>query len=100
MEPHDRPYSSFCMSDVYASKNIHYNPAANGRALAQAVSRRLLTAEARVRVRGKLFGMSGGQNGTGAGFFGVLMFPLTYNPVIVPQSSLSSVSVRSGTVGE
>jgi hypothetical protein len=39
-----------------------------GRAMAQAVSRRPLTAEARVRSRVSPCGICGGQSGTGTGF--------------------------------
>jgi hypothetical protein len=39
-----------------------------GRAMAQAVSRRPLTAEARVRFRVSSCGICGGQSGTGTGF--------------------------------
>jgi hypothetical protein len=39
-----------------------------GRAMAQAVSRRLLTAEARVRTQVRPCGICDGQSGTGAGF--------------------------------
>jgi hypothetical protein len=39
-----------------------------GRAMAQAVSRRPHTAEARVRPLLSLYGISGGQSGTGTGF--------------------------------
>ena len=39
-----------------------------GRAMAQAVSRRPLTAETRVRSRVGLCGICGGQSGTGTGF--------------------------------
>jgi hypothetical protein len=39
-----------------------------GRAMAQAVSRRPLTAEARVRSRVSPCGLCGGQSGTGTGF--------------------------------
>jgi hypothetical protein len=56
-----------------------------GRAVAQAVSRWLPTAAARVRVRAAS-GVCGGQSGTGAGFLRVLRFPLP----IIPPSSLSS----------
>ena len=40
-----------------------------GRAMAQAVSRRPLAAEARVRSRLRPCGICGGQSGTGTGFF-------------------------------
>jgi hypothetical protein len=43
-----------------------------GRAIAQAVSRWLPTAAARVRARLGHVGVCGGQSGTGAGFLGVL----------------------------
>jgi hypothetical protein len=56
-----------------------------GRAVAQAVSRWLPTAAARVRVRAAC-GVCGGQSGTGGGFLRVLRFPL---PIIPPISPLS-----------
>jgi hypothetical protein len=46
----------------------------SGRAMTQAVSRRLFTAEARVRSRVTQFGICGGQSGTGTGFSRVLRF--------------------------
>jgi hypothetical protein len=57
-----------------------------GRAVAKAVSRRLPTAAARVRVR-RACGVCGGQSGGGAGFLRVLRFPL---PTIIPPVSPSS----------
>jgi hypothetical protein len=57
----------------------------SGRAVAQAVSRWLPTAAARVRVRAAC-GISGGQSGIGAGFLRVLRFHL---PIIPPISSAS-----------
>jgi hypothetical protein len=44
------------------------NGTPNGRAMAQAVSRRPLTAETRVRSRVGPCGICGGQSGTGTGF--------------------------------
>jgi hypothetical protein len=56
-----------------------------GRAVAQAVSRWLPTAAARVRVRAAC-GVCGGQSGTEADFLRVLRFPL---PIIPPISQSS-----------
>jgi hypothetical protein len=57
----------------------------NGRAVAQAVSRWLPTAAARVRVR-EACGVCGGQSSTGAGFLRVLRFTLPNIPPISPSS--------------
>jgi hypothetical protein len=65
-----------------------------GRAVAQAVSRWLPTAAARIRVRAAC-GACGEQSGTGAGFLRVLPFPLPIIPPIPPSSYLP----RAGTVG-
>jgi hypothetical protein len=65
-----------------------------GRAVAQAVSRWLPIAAARVRVRAAC-GVCGGKGGTGAGFLRVLQFPL---PIILPISP-SSKSPGAGTIG-
>jgi hypothetical protein len=56
-----------------------------GRAVAQAVSRWLPTAAARVLVRAAC-AVCGGQSDTGAGFLRVLQFPL---PIIIPPISPS-----------
>jgi hypothetical protein len=56
-----------------------------GRAVAQAVSRWLPTAAARVRVRAAC-GVCGEQSGTGVGFLRVLRFPLPIIPPISPSS--------------
>jgi flagellar hook protein FlgE len=50
--------------------------ASQGRAIAQAVSRWLLTAAARVQTRVWSSGICGGQSGAGAGFLRVFRFPL------------------------
>jgi hypothetical protein len=60
----------------------------DGRALAQAVSRWLPTAAARVRARVWSSGeQSGAGSGAGAGFLRVLRFPL---PIFIPPTSPSS----------
>jgi hypothetical protein len=67
--------------------------AINGRALAQAVTRRLPTAVVRVRAHVRLCGICGGQNGTGAGFLRVLRFPL---PIFIPPTAPHSSSIIRG----
>jgi hypothetical protein len=54
-----------------------------GRAIAQAVSRRLPTVAARVRSQIRSCGISDGERGTGAGFLRVLRFPL---PIVITQN--------------
>jgi hypothetical protein len=64
------------------------------RAVAQAVSRWLPTAAARVRFRSAC-GFCGGQSSTRAGFLRVLRFPLQ----IISPISPSSYSAGAGTIG-
>jgi hypothetical protein len=63
-----------------------------GRAIAQVVSCRISNAVARVRAQIKLFGLCGGQSGSGAGLLRVLRFPLS---ILIqrtaPHSSSSSI---------
>jgi hypothetical protein len=87
-------FSSFCPIDcIRACLNIRWGikrriqskyASKVGRAIAQAVSRWLPTAAARVRS----CGICGGQSGTGADFLRSLRFPLPiFIPPIAPQSS-------------
>jgi hypothetical protein len=66
-----------------------------GRAIAQEVSRHLLTAAARVRVQVRSCGFCDGQSDTEAGILRLLRFPL---PIRIPpnasQSSSSSSIIR------
>jgi hypothetical protein len=63
-----------------------------GRAIAQAVSRWLPIAAARIRARAWSCGICGGQSGAGAGFLRVLRFPLPiFIPSISPQSPSSII---------
>jgi hypothetical protein len=62
-----------------------------GRAIAQAVSRWLPTATARVRARVWSSGICGGHIGAGERFLRVLWFPL---PIFIPPNSPSSFSGR------
>jgi hypothetical protein len=65
-----------------------------GRAIAQAVSRRFPTAEARVRTQVRACGIYGGQSGAWADFLRVLRFPL---PVLIPLiASHSFLSIFRG----
>jgi hypothetical protein len=63
-----------------------------GRAIAEAVSRWLPIAAARVQTRV----WSSGQSGAGAGFLRVLRFPLLF----IPPNSPSSQSPGAGTIGQ
>jgi hypothetical protein len=58
-----------------------------GRAIAEAVSRWLPTAAARVQSRVCSSGICGGQSGVGAGFLRVLRFPLPFIPPNSPPSN-------------
>jgi hypothetical protein len=64
-----------------------------GRAIAQAVSRWLPIAAARVRSEVRSCGICDGQSGTGAGFLRVLRFPL---PILIPPTAPQSSSIIRG----
>jgi hypothetical protein len=63
------------------------------RAIAQAVSRWLLTASAKVRAQVTSCGICDGQSGNGAGFLRVLRFPL---PILITPTAPRSSSVIQG----
>jgi hypothetical protein len=67
-----------------------------GRATAEAVSRWLPTAAARVKSRVWSSGICGGQSDVGAGFLRVLRFPLPF----IPPNSPSSQLPGAGTIGQ
>jgi hypothetical protein len=70
------------------------------RDIAQAVSRLLPTAAARVRARVRSCGICGGPSGIGADILLVLRFPL---PVLIPSTaphSSSSISSGADTIGQ
>jgi hypothetical protein len=56
----------------------------NGLTIAQAVTRRLPTATARVRFRVSLCGICGGESDTEAGFLQILRLP---PPVLIPRNA-------------
>jgi hypothetical protein len=59
----------------------------SGRAMAQVVSRRPLTAEAQVRARVNPCGIFGGQSGTGTGFSpSSLVFSCQYHSTVAVQT--------------
>jgi hypothetical protein len=68
----------------------------SGRAIAEAVSRWLPIAAARVRSRVWSSEICGGQSGAGAGFLRVLWFPLPF----IPPNAPSSQSPGAGTIGQ
>jgi hypothetical protein len=74
---------------VFSARNLYCTTIMRGHAVAQAVSRQLLTAAVRVQSQVRSCGMHGGQSGTGAGFLRVLQFPL---PVLILCSSPRSSS--------
>jgi hypothetical protein len=83
-----------CDLDFFLTQNYgHFNNLDNNpRPIAQAVSRWLPTAAARVRARVWSCGICGGQSGAGTGFLRVIRFPLPiFIPPIAPQSPSSII---------
>jgi hypothetical protein len=79
-------YLTSIISNVWKesdNSNKIINLTAKGRAIAQAVSRRLHTAAVRIWPLVRSCGIYGGQSGTGAGFLWVLRFPL---PILIPPT--------------
>jgi hypothetical protein len=73
----------------YHNTTFSCSKISEGRAIAQAVSRRLPTAAAQIRVRFRSCRICGGQSGTGAGFLRVLRFPM---PIRTPPIALQLLS--------
>jgi hypothetical protein len=80
----------------YIPPNSFVTETFTGRVIAEAVSRWLPTAAARVQSRVWSSGICGGQSGAGAGFPQVLRFPLPF----IPPNSPSSQSPGAGTIGQ
>jgi hypothetical protein len=70
----------FLLSVLFPIHFVHYSRC---RAIAQAASRRLPTAAARVRSQVRSCGICGGRRDTGAGFLRVLWFPLL---ILIPPT--------------
>jgi hypothetical protein len=71
-----------------------------GCAIAQAVSRQLLTAENRVRTRDWSCGICGGQSGTGEGFLLVFLFSSQFALHRLAHNHHHYLSSGAGTIGQ
>jgi hypothetical protein len=69
----------------------------DGRAIDQAVTRRLPTAASRVRTQVRSCKICGAQSGTAAGFLRALRFPL---PILIPPTAVHLSSAGAGTTGQ
>jgi hypothetical protein len=70
-----------------------------GRAVAQAVSRRFHTAEARLRYQVSPCGICGGQSGTGSGFrSSPSVFPCQYHSTAAPYSLMYHLGDGMGPI--
>jgi hypothetical protein len=76
------------------------NSDVNGRAIAQAVSRRLPTAAARVRAQARSCGICGGQSGTGAGLSEYFGFPCQFSFQTLLHTHHLLVSSGAGIIGQ
>jgi hypothetical protein len=74
------------------------NPSRKLPSIAQAVSRRLQIATARVRSRVRSYGICGGQSDTGPGFLGVLGFPCQF--LLHWLLHTHHVASGAGTIGQ
>jgi hypothetical protein len=86
-----------CFSDSAILRNKTPTNSQESRVIAQAVSRWLPTAAARVRAWVWSSGFCGRQSDAGAGFPRVLRLTL---PVFIPPNSPSSQSPRAGKIGQ
>jgi hypothetical protein len=85
-------------SELNSSKHFLVLSKYHDRAIAQAVSRRFLTATARFRAQVTSCGNCGEQSGSGAGFLRVLRFPL---PILIPSMLYTHhLSSGAGTIGQ
>jgi hypothetical protein len=79
-------------SSLTLCSNLSDRKSRYGRAIAQEVSRRLLSAAVRVRAQVRSCGICGGQSGIGADFLRVLLFPMSiHNPPNTPKSPSSII---------
>jgi hypothetical protein len=80
---------AYITKHLYRCIYIEVTSSVSGHAMAQVVSRRPLTAEARVRARVNPCGICGGQSGTGTGFSpSSSVFPCQYHSTVAVESHI------------